>query len=328
MKWHLTVSIDQKKHFNKILHQDKIVLLGSCFSEHISQKLERLKFQVVSNPFGVLYHPKPIENALRRIVDLNLYTESDLLKEQDVYFSLDHHSRFNHTDSNQALKQINQSIEVAHQHIKQAKIIIITFGTAYYYRLKSTHQVVANCHKLPDNQFEKIRDNAAEIIASYKELIEQLTSMNPELQVIFTVSPVRHWKNGAADNNWSKAILVDAVRSLTEMLSNVHYFPSYEIMMDELRDYRFYKEDLLHPSDQAIAHIWQRFKTSCIAETEYGLLGEIEEIIQAAAHKPFQFNSISHQKFIAGITQKASDLAKRYAHISFENEINNLSINV
>jgi hypothetical protein len=328
MKWHLTVTVDQKKEFEKILHKDKILLMGSCFSEHISQKLAQYKFQVVSNPFGVLYHPKPIEKALRRIIDFNLYAESDLSVEQDVYYSLDHHSRFNHADPGIAISQINESIGMAHQQIKQAKAILITFGTAYYYRLKSNHQVVGNCHKLPDNQFEKIRDTAKDIIGNYLDLIQRIGTINPKVQIIFTVSPVRHWKNGAADNSWSKAILMDAVRSLAELVSNVHYFPSYEIMMDELRDYRFYKEDLLHPNDQAIEQIWQRFKVSCIAESAVDLLAEIEAIIQAAKHKPLQPNSIQHQKFIATMVQKAIDLQQRYDYLNFEKEINELSSNL
>jgi hypothetical protein len=320
MKWHLSVAINHKAHFQKILHRDKMLLIGSCFSEHLSKKLIGLKFQVVSNPFGILYNPKSIEKAISHIIDAKEYSTQELCFEEDVYFSFDHHTQFNNASAAKILEQINQNIHQAHQQLKNAKCLFITFGSAFYYQLNATHQVVGNCHKLADNQFSLYRDNAVEIKIRYQQLFKKIAALNPSIQIILTVSPVRHWKHGAADNNWSKAILIDAVRQLTEENAFVHYFPSYEIMMDELRDYRFYEEDLLHPNQQAVDFIWQRFLESSIAKENYQLLEDISAINNAVLHRPLNAQSKQHQQFIEKMLSKMDNLAKQHDYLDFSRE--------
>lgn len=324
MNWNLSVNIDQKSSFKPIGYDKRLLLLGSCFSEHIGHYLETYKFQSVQNPFGILYNPKSIGKAIQNILDSKVYVAEDLMRVNERWLSLDHHSKFSDTTPNEVLKQINTAIERSNLWLTTSPTIIITFGTAFYYRLDASGEVVGNCHKIPANQFTRAKLTVKEITDEYASLMDAVYQVNKNVQWIFTVSPVRHWKDGAMANNLSKSTLNCAIHDLVQNNSSVHYFPSYEIMMDELRDYRFYKEDMVHPNDQAVKHIWKRFVESSMDPSAFKLMGQIEEIKRACEHRPFNFQSNQHQSFIKNTFNKIKALRTEYPYLDFGAEENKL----
>lgn len=241
--------------------QERILLLGSCFAENIGAKLAENKFNVDINPFGTLYNPASIAAALRMLLHPERFTANDLFRHEGVYHSFTHHSRFSSTSETECLEKINDRLFASAQEIRKTGYMVITLGTAYVYRLKSSGQVVANCHKLPEKMFDRSMLSVAEIVSEWKELLLSLWEQCPDLKILFTVSPIRHWKDGAHGNQLSKATLLLAADTLqTAYPERIAYFPAYEIMMDELRDYRFYATDMLHPSELAVDYIWQRLQ--------------------------------------------------------------------
>ena len=322
MNWHLTVSIDFKATFKPIGYENKMVLFGSCFSEHIGDLLSYYKFQSLSNPFGILYNPRSISKAIHRTLEQRYYSEEELVYFNERWLSFDHHSSFSNTNKEAALSKINSQLDQSYEYLKQARTIIITFGTAYYFTLADTNEVVGNCHKMPAKNFNRSKLTTEEIISDYKELIKLVDQVNPNIQCLFTVSPIRHWKDGAANNNWSKSTLICAVHQLVQDFDNVHYFPSYEIMMDELRDHRFYKEDLIHPSEQAIEYIWRRFMESAVNDQSNELYKQIDEVKRACAHKPFNYQSDQHQVFIKNTLKKIEVIKTKNPLMDFSREEN------
>lgn len=282
----------------KLAYGDQIMLIGSCFSENIGRRLEQFKFEVNSNPFGILYNPVSIANGLQRLVVGEKLSEKDLFFHLERWHSFQFHSRFSGAEAESCLSTMNLQIEQGKKFLSQSGWLIVTLGTAWAYREKEGRQIVGNCHKLSAQQFEKELLSSVEIVQQFKTVLNQLKIMNPNLKVMFTVSPVRHLKDGFVENNRSKGILLNAVAELTDQNDHCFYFPSYELVMDDLRDYRFFEEDMVHPNQLAIEYIWERFKEVAITQQSVELMERVVKIVQASQHRPFNVNSEAHQKFV------------------------------
>jgi hypothetical protein len=291
-----TVSISSSK--NKIDLKTSVFTLGSCFSDVIGSDLDRYKIPVRVNPFGVIYNPPSIHNVLGYAIrnqspDPTLYIES-----QGIYFNYDLHSEFSSLSKPELTSRIASTIDDAHAFLKKANWLIVTYGTAWVYQLKSTGRIVANCHKQPARDFEKRLMNMEEIVTSFKDFHRSLIPINPDIRIILTVSPVRHIKDTLELNNVSKSTLRLACHTIANSIDRVDYFPSFEIMMDDLRDYRFYKSDMIHPSRDAEEYIWEKFADRYIADDTRKFMNDFDKILAALAHKPFQPHSESHQRFL------------------------------
>ena len=306
----------------KATYNDKILLLGSCFVENIGKKLDESKFQVCVNPFGTLYNPCSVASSIQTLLDRKIYKPSDLFKHGGCFHSFDHHSRFSSVDEEDCLRLINRQMSIASDYITNAKFLFVTFGSAYIYRLKENNRIVANCHKLPDRQFIRELLTVEDITELWSELIQKLRMINPDLRILFTVSPIRHLKDGAHGNQISKATLILAVQQLMERHpESADYFPAYEIMLDELRDYRFYAEDMVHPSNQAIQYIWNQFVSCFMTSDTKEIMHQWEEIQKAMNHKPFQPESEAYQKFILQTMLKIEQITKKIPSFDTQNEL-------
>jgi lysophospholipase L1-like esterase len=301
---------------NTIDHKSHLVLLGSCFSENMEHKFDYFKFDQFTNPFGILFQPKAIEKALVDCVDQKKYGQKDLMQHENIWLSLHHHSKFNQRDAKIVLREINKNIDIGHKALKKATHIIITLGTSWAYRWNKDGSFVANCHKIPQASFSKELLSSEQIEKSLQHMISKVQEINKEVQFIFTVSPVRHLKDGFEENNLSKALLLAAIHKVKNN-EQVHYFPSYEIMMDDLRDYRFYNSDLVHPSQEAVDYIWELFKNSWISEQAREIMIEIEEIQRSLLHRAFDPESEAHQKFLVQLKNKMEKLSLIHPEIKF-----------
>lgn len=303
-------------------YEDESMLLGSCFVEHIGQKLQIYKFRTDLNPFGVLYNPASIASALRRLLNPVPYAATDLFQQDGIYHSFAHHSRFSSPSETDCLQQINERLQTSGESLRKISRLIITFGTAYVYRLKETGEVVSNCHKLPEQRFVRTRLTAEEITKEWTALLLTLWEQRPQLQILFTVSPIRHWKDGAHANQLSKSTLLLAIEQIQTLFpTKTGYFPAYEIMMDELRDYRFYADDMLHPSPLAIQYIWERFVGSFFTTETKAVLKEIEEIGKALMHRPFNPNSPVHKRFLMQTLLKMERIREKRPYLYTQNDI-------
>lgn len=301
----------------KIGFDSKILLLGSCFVENIGEKLEFYKFQTLQNPFGILFHPAAILNFLKRVQEQKTYGEEDIFHHNETWKCYEAHSDLNSREKEEILNKLNAAIQQSYTFLKEATHVVITPGTAWGYNLNETGKTVANCHKVPQKNFSKELMPVKNDIFGCLEILQQL---NPGIQVIFTVSPVRHLKDGFTENQRSKAALIIAIQELLDLPpSGVRgqYFPSYEIMLDELRDYRFYREDMIHPNATAINYIWAKFKETWMTSETEKTMTEVEKIQKGLLHKPFNENSEAHQKFLQQLQLKINDLKKRYPKMTF-----------
>lgn len=302
-------------------YNDRILLLGSCFAENIGNKLTENKFKTDINPFGTLYNPASVAMAIRRLMQPEMFTGSDLFRHGGCYHSFAHHSRFSSPSETECLERINNRLSGSSAFLQEATRLVVTLGTAYVYRLKSSGQVVANCHKLPEKQFDRSLLPVETIVADWQNLLSDVWRQNPALKVLFTVSPIRHWKDGAHGNQLSKATLLLAVDRLQQaFLGQIGYFPAYELMMDELRDYRFYADDMLHPSVLAIEYIWQRFIESQLSAEASGCLKEWQEIRKAILHKPFQPRSEGYRQFMLQTLLKIERINEKIPSFAAEEE--------
>lgn len=280
-------------------YEEQCILLGSCFAENIGNKLTENKFDVDINPFGILYNPASIADALKMLLYPERFEAKNLFKNEGLYHSFSHHSRFSATSEKECLEKINNRLTESSDKLKKASRLIITFGTAWVYKLKENDKVVANCHKLPESLFMRNMLTIDNIIKEWKCLLLALWERNPGIKILFTVSPVRHWKDGAHGNQLSKATLLLAIQYLQDMFpERIAYFPAYEIMLDELRDYRFYAEDMLHPSPLAVEYIWQRFSENLLSKDSQEIMQAWKEIKNAISHKPFHPESDAYKNFI------------------------------
>jgi hypothetical protein len=298
-----------------IEHKSAILLIGSCFTENIGIKLTENKFDVNVNPNGIIFNPISVVNSLQRIINHKLYTKKELKEHNQQWFSFEHHSCFSSFDKNDCLTQINDSLTEAGEHLKKTKTIFITVGSAWVYEHEGGG-IVANCHKLPNKEFTKRLLSVKEILTAFTAIKEDLKGFN----LVFTVSPVRHAKDGLHENNLSKATLLLAINNLVAQNDNYTYFPAYELVIDELRDYRFYKDDLVHPTDLAVNYVWKKFSDCYFNEATKELNIEIQKVKTAANHNPFNFESNEHQKFIAKQIELIAALAKQYPFLDFKEE--------
>ncbi len=308
----------------KIRHSHKILLAGSCFTEQIGHKLAQHKFETLQNPNGILFNPVSIAEAVLSYVQDKEYTENDLFYFNELWSSWHHHSRFSGIDKLEALKNINHSQHVAHAFLKKADWLMVTLGSAFVYETAQQEgdniRVVANCHKVPTDKFNRRLLSVPEIEKVLSSMIEAVQAFNPAVKFIFTISPVRHLREGFIENNRSKAALMQAVHMLANNES-VFYFPAYELVIDDLRDYRFYAEDMVHPNYAATNYVWEKFVLTCIEETDQKLMKEIAVIIAAKNHKAFNPTSEQHKKFMQTSLDKLMNLKEKYSYIDFAEEL-------
>jgi hypothetical protein len=299
-------------------YNSKIVSIGSCFAVNMAAKFDYFKFQNSCNPFGIIFNPVSIDTLVERAVNKVFFTESDLFFYNDLWHCFEVHSELSNPDKEVFLNSLNALIDATNQKILEATHFQITYGTSWVYRSHETNQIVANCHKVPQKEFSKEILSIATIQKSIENTIALIQKSNPNASILFTISPVRHIKDGYVENQWSKANLISAMQEILNPKSEfVTYFPSYEIMMDELRDYRFYESDMLHPSALAIDYIWQRFKETAISHVAYDVMDTVDMIQKSLAHKPFNPNSESHIKFTVNLQNKINNLADQYPQIQF-----------
>lgn len=314
-------TFETTKNKQQIDYNSKILSLGSCFSENIGGKLTYYKFPAVINPFGILYNPESIANSINFLLENKQFVKSDLFEHKGVWNSFYHHSRFSDTDKNSCLKNINNSINRASEHLKEIQFLLITFGTSWVYEYKQNGKIVSNCHKISSKEFNRNKLTVNQIVERYKSIIKELQSNNNNINIVFTVSPIRHLKDGVAQNQLSKSTLILAAHELVNEFENVSYFPSYEIMMDDLRDYRFYNDDMTHPSPIAINYVWNKFKETYIHQNSNSLMKDVDKINQAMQHRPFQPESEEHQKFLKGILKQIEKIESNKIYFDEERAI-------
>lgn len=306
---------------NPIDYNSKVISLGSCFAENMAEKFDYFKFQSETNPFGIIFNPISIETIIKRVVQQEFYTEKDVFFYNERWHSYEVHSDLSNSDRQELLETLNKALSETYKQLTEATHIIITYGTSWIYRNIERDQIVANCHKVPQKQFLKELLSVEVIQKSIQNTIEFIQTLNPNINFIFTISPVRHIKDGFTENQLSKSHLFTALHQVLKThnskLITPNYFPSYEIMIDELRDYRFYAEDMLHPNQVAIDYIWNRFSENYIAESSISLMQEISEIQKSLRHRSFNPESEQHQKFLAKLQQKMELLEKKLPHIRF-----------
>ena len=315
VKFRTPIQIPKSK--NPIDYNSKIVSLGSCFAANMSEKFDYYKFQNTTNPFGILFHPLAIEKLIDFVVSGKKFTEKDVFFHNERWHCFDVHSDLSNSSKVELIANLNAIIKFTLRQFQEASHIIITYGTSWVYRNLDTNEIVANCHKVTQGAFSK-EILALEIIEnSIQNTIELIQKINLNINFIFTVSPVRHLKDGFVENQLSKAHLIAALHSSNLQLATSSYFPSFEIMMDELRDYRFYAEDMIHPSKVAIDYIWQRFSETTISHESHPIMDEVKTIQKGLAHRPFNSNSESHQQFLSTLRDKIVSLQNHFPQIQF-----------
>ncbi len=303
----------------EINYESKLLFIGSCFAESIGMKVQNLKFQTIINPFGILYNPLSIANGLNMLMGNIQVDENKIFKQNELWKNLDFHSRFSSSSKEDTIKMMNETLEQGANALRSIDFLFITFGTSWVYEWKESGQVVANCHKFPSKNFNRRKIHISEITKTYSELIKRLTKINPKLKIIFTVSPIRHWKDGAHGNQLSKSTLLLAISEIINTkLTNCYYFPSYEIVLDELRDYRFYSDDLLHLNNITIEHIWQKANKSMFSENCQLTINQILKLNAAINHCPNNTKSEEYRKF-------ASANIKLIENIEKQNQMINLA---
>ncbi len=324
MDFHLAFS--PKPLSQQINHHHKLLLVGSCFTENIGDKLQLHKFSVLQNPNGILFNPVSVKEALQNYICNKTIGESELFYLNESYHSWHHHSRFSGITAAAAVAGINAATHAAHQYLHTADFLVITLGSAWVYELtvKATGatagHVAANNHKAPADWFSRRLLSNQEVIDQLDDMILQLQQFNPSIKIIFTISPVRHLREGFVENNRSKAALINAVHLAVEKYKQVFYFPAYELVIDDLRDYRFYAEDMVHPNYAATNYVWEKFVEACIDVSSQELMKQINEINAAVNHKPFNSTSAAHKKFVRVHLEKIKSLQEKYPYLNFSKE--------
>lgn len=305
----------------KIDHSTKMMLFGSCFSENIGTKLIQHKFNAVINPFGILFNPLSISLGIDRLMNSKEFTEDEIVSDNNLFHSFMHHSSFSRTDKSECLDNINSTYNRAAGFIEHADVLMVTFGTAYAFKLKKNDKVVSNCHKFNADNFIRYRLTVDDIVKKWGRVINQLNETNPGIRFIFTVSPVRHWKDGAHDNQLSKSILHLSIDELQRSFQDkVSYFPSYEIVIDELRDYRFYEEDMMHPNSVAHDWIWSQFSATYFSKSTENINKEWSSIRKSLEHRPLHPDTDTYRDFILQTSRKLDEFAKKYPMLNCEED--------
>jgi hypothetical protein len=322
MKFKLT--LEATKSATAIHYQDKIMLMGSCFTENIGTKLHRHLFEVKENPHGILFNPMSVMVALQDYMDNKQYSTKDLFELNDLFNSWHHHTRFSDITASATIDKINNDISDAHAYLKVADKLLITLGSAWMYRLteaapSSAGLVVANNHKAPAQWFEKKLMDPIELAVQLQKIVAAVQAFNNKIHIIFTISPVRHLREGLIENNRSKSVLIYAVHDVIAKLNAVDYFPAYEYVVDDLRDYRFYAEDLVHPNYAATNYVWDKLVSTYFTEDTQLIMGEVAELQLAKQHKPFNKASIAHQAFLQKSLLKTQVLQSKYPYLPLAN---------
>lgn len=304
----------------KIGYPISIFLIGSCFTQSIGTRLREKKIEVAMNPFGVVFNPISLAQQIEHLLEKESYVAEELDSYEQRWFSYFHHSSFASRNATESLDRLNHALNLGKQKLKKSSYLVITWGSAWVYHLKGSGALVANCHKVPARYFERRLLSVEMIVSYYLKWIQKLERFNPELKLIFTVSPVRHTRDGFIENQWSKSTLLLALHQLQTQHPSISYFPSYEIMMDDLRDYRFYEPDLIHPNTQAIDYIWEHFQKTYFSEASIHFMQQIESLQKASQHQPFDWESEAHQQFIAIQLTKIEKLKAEYPFLDFTSE--------
>lgn len=303
-----------------IHHHHRLLCMGSCFAEHIGARLLQFKFPVLLNPFGILYNPYSIAKSLQLLLAGHSFTEADVFEYRGRWNSFLHHGRFSAFSKEALLMTLNESAEELRKTLRALDRLLLTFGTAHVFVYKPSGEVVANCHKLPGSSFDRRRLSLSEMLEPFEKLLDQLKSENPSLEVVLTVSPVRHIRDGLVENQRSKASLLLTCEALATRYDFVHYFPAYELVLDDLRDYRFYKQDMIHPSEQAIEYVWEYFAESFFSATTAQILGQIQKVHKALQHEALFPEAPDFRAFIQQQLQKLDALEQQYPYLNWQDE--------
>lgn len=306
-----TTQIPIFKHENNISHKDRIMLLGSCFTENIGNKLSINGFETLINPFGILYNPFSICSSLNRIIDLKFLVSEDLVKVNEFWYSYEHHGVFRDENRDNLLQTINLGITKANIFLKETNWLIITLGTAWIFFLKENNKILGNCHKLNPQLIDKRLLTVDEIVENTNLTINKIRKINPNIKIILTVSPIRHWKQGYRENLISKSTLHLAIDQICKSITYCSYFPAYEIVMDELRDYRFYKADMLHPSEIAVDYIWEKFATHLFSDSTINLCKDYSRLYSMKQHKAFNPESQGYKQHLIKIAKLEEELYEK-----------------
>jgi len=316
-------SIEIQEYTHKISPKSGVFLCGSCFSINMGEKFRNAGFNTLYNPFGTLYNPISIFQCLTRIHDEKKFNKNDFFFANNRWQSYELHGDYAGTDLENTLNKINQSIKTSHQFLKDASFAFITLGSAFVFKLIEKNTIVANCHKQANHLFRREILSEAIVFETLSGIIKKLKNINPSIEIIFTVSPVRHWRDGAIANQASKSRLISSLYELSSK-NNANYFPSYEIIMDELRDYRFYAEDMLHINSTAENYIWQKLQESYFNSQSKQFVQETEKIYKALNHRVINPNSDEYLKFKKKTWQKIKSLEQKYqTTLSFFNNFEN-----
>ena len=315
MEFRTTVKTGENRGW--LHHSDNVVLLGSCFSENIGAKLHGALIDATVNPLGTLYNPMSIACGVMRLIDNEPVAGRDLFMQGGVWNSYDFHSRYSLPDKQATIDRMNQRITEGHNALRQAQLLTITLGTSIVYRLKSTNEVVANCHKVPQHEFDRKMATVDEMVLTLDLMLKRLHEFNPGLRVIFTVSPIRHIADGLDTNSLSKASLRVAIQNvMAQHREWCDYFPAYEIMMDDLRDYRFYTSDMVHPSDVAVEYIWQTFQATYLDDRSALAVSRCERIYKRLQHRPMSANRETVDRFNTDTASVVRNLIKEYPYLA------------
>ena len=319
--------VDLPEFKKKVGYREPSMMIGSCFAESIGTYLDELCFPIIVNPFGTLYNPTSIANSLEHLLKKKEFTEQDLFFHNGLYNSFSHHSRFSDFNLEKALKQINSKVDEASTNLETCHHLFITFGTAWVFEHKINGTVVSNCHKLPSSTFHRFRLSIEQITERWIPLIDQLRRVNPNLHLVFTVSPIRHMKDGVHDNQLSKSTLLLAIEALISHYGEelISYFPSYELVLDELRDYRFYATDMTHPSEVAIDFIREKFISVIMDQEAKTILSELGNILPSLKHKMLNNNDKSYLSFIESQVEKTEQLQVKYPFVDLKRLIKKLN---
>lgn len=309
----------------KLSHEDKIVSIGSCFADHLGNKLEYYKFDVLHRPYGVIYSPLPIAHNLINTITGAAFDEKHLVKHNDLWHSLMHHGSFSNPEKEELIKKIELSEKTLKEKLKTASLLIITLGSSYTYFYKKDRSAVANCHKIPASEFERELIPHHKIYTELSKVLKALNSFNPELKILLSVSPVRHLKDGFHENQISKANLLLACDQLTKEHENVFYFPAYELMLDDLRDYRFYSEDMVHPNKTAVEYIWKKWSQAFLQTKSLSLLKEIDNLQKGLAHRPLHPELGNDKNLQKSLLKKIQILKEKEPALDFTQELKQLT---
>ena len=308
----------------QVTYADRIMLIGSCFTEHIGNRLKMLKFTVDLNPFGIVYNPLSMAGQLQHLLDPAGFNQDDLVFHEDLWHSWFHHSRFSHPDAGLLIQSINKQALASSAYLERTGLLILTFGTPEAYYLKTDDRLVSNCHKIPADRFYSRKPDPQELADRWIPIMESLKRRNPGLRICLTISPVRYFKDGPTGNQMSKSTLFLFIGILMKTYPDLYYFPAYEIFMDDLRDYRFYDTDMMHPGPAGVEYVWDRFVRACIDPADYPLMDEVASAVKGANHRLGGFLTDARRQFIAQQTSRILALQARHPFLDFTDEMERL----